>query len=232
MSGRQILRWSVLPDADAVCAQTVAVILSCAERAIAERGVFHIVLAGGTTPRAVYSTLRNARQEWGRWQVWFGDERCLPVEHHERNSRMARDVWLDHVAIPGNQLHDIPAEIGPENAALVYMETLAGLAEFDLVLLGIGEDGHTASLFPGHPWGEEGAAPAVLAVTDAPKPPPERVSMSARRLAATRRLMILVTGVGKREAVFRWRAGEKLPVAGICPACGVDVLIEQAACAG
>lgn len=225
---RPSVRWHVLPDAQAVRDQAVKAILEAAAHAIAMRGIFHLVLAGGTTPREVYAALRDARAAWTGWQVWFGDERCLPPDHLERNSRMARDIWLDHVAIPAVQVHVIPAESGPENGARAYAAMLEGVGQFDLVLLGLGEDGHTASLFPGHLWGEEMGAPAALAIHDAPKAPPERVSLSARRLAATRRLIFLVTGAGKRDAVSRWRGGEVLPAAAVLPEQGGEVLVEEA----
>lgn len=228
-AARPSVRWHVLPDAQAVRDQAVKAILEAAAQAIAMRGIFHLVLAGGTTPREVYAALRDARAEWAGWQVWFGDERCLPPTHPERNSRLAKDVWLDHVAIPVAQVHDIPAEAGPEEGARVYADMLEEVGQFDLVLLGLGEDGHTASLFPGHLWGVEAGAPAALAIHDAPKAPPERVSLSARRLAATRRLIFVVTGAGKRDAVCRWRAGEVLPAAAVRPEQGGEVLVEEAA---
>ena len=160
--------------------------------------------------------------------MYFGDERCLPADDAERNSRMAADAWLDHVPIPQDQVHAIPAELGASAAALAYAETLGGVGDFDLVLLGLGEDGHTASLFPGRDWGVAPSAPDALAVFDAPKPPPQRVSLSAARLSRTREVLFLVEGEAKRSAVARWRAGEQLPAGAIRLASGVDVLVESA----
>ena len=99
---------------------------------------------------------------------------------------------------------------------------------FDLVILGLGEDGHTASLFPSHEWGIAPDSPATLAVNDAPKPPPQRVSLSAHRLSQTRQLMYLVSGASKRQAVTDWRNDKDIPAASITPACGVDVYLEDA----
>ena len=112
-------------------------------------------------------------------------------------------------------------------AALAYAETLRNVGEFDLVLLGLGDDGHTASLFPNHDWGIAPDAPAVLAVFNAPKPPPERVSLSAARLSRAREVLFLIAGESKREAVQRWRAGEDISARAIRPRAGVDVLLES-----
>jgi len=184
------------------------------------------VLAGGNTPREVYRTLR-ADTDWSHWQVYFGDERCLPADDAERNSAMAADAWLDHVPIPRGQVHAIPAELGARAAALAYAETLRGIGDFDLVLLGLGEDGHTASLFPGRDWGLSADAPDALAVFDAPKPPPQRVSLSASRLSRTREALFLIAGEAKRSAVAQWRAGAAIPARAIQPETGVDVLVES-----
>ncbi len=194
-----------------------------ASEALAARGVFHIVLSGGNTPRELYMRLATLETDWSRWQIWFGDERCLPGNHVERNSRMAGEVWLDASPIPRAQIHVIPAESGAKIAAQQYAQQLAGVAEFDLVLLGLGEDGHTASLFPGQV--EQDSAQDAVPVFAAPKPPPERVSLSVRRLSHAREILFLVNGRGKRVAVADWKAGKAIPAALVCPAQGVDVLI-------
>lgn len=203
-------------------------ILDAAVRAIKLRGEFLIVLAGGSTPREVYRMLRTVTTDWSRWQIYFGDERCLPADNVERNSKIAADTWLDHVPIPQDHVHAIPAELGAAAATLAYTDTLRSISEFDLVLLGLGGDGHTASLFPHHDWGIAPDAPDVLAVFDSPKPPPQRVSLSAARLSRSREVLFLVAGESKRDAVTSWRAGEPLPAAAINPAAGVDILVESA----
>lgn len=218
-------RWHEVADVTALHAAARDRVVDAATRAIAARGAFHLVLAGGGTPRGVYRLLRAAPMAWPRWHIYHGDERCLPVDHAERNSRAADTLWLDHVAIPRSQIHAIPAERGPHAGAAAYAATLADLDDFDLVLLGLGEDGHTASLFPAHPWGDQPGAPDTLAITGAPKPPPERVSMSAARLGRTRAALFLVDGVSKLDAIARWQAGEPLPAAAIAPVAGVDVLV-------
>lgn len=219
--------WHSCASPDDLVEKAVTRIGAAADEAIARRGVFRLVLAGGDTPTRVYRALAALPADWSRWHLWFGDERCLPKDDPGRNSRMAWETWLAHVSVPREQVHSIPGELGAAAAAAVYGQILVDVPAFDLVLLGLGEDGHTASLFPGHEWGEDATAPDVLAVFGAPKPPEERVSLSARRLALARRVLFLVTGAAKRKAVAEWRRGEGLPAAAIRPAGGVDVLVDQ-----
>ncbi|MGA9828656.1 MAG: 6-phosphogluconolactonase, partial [Rhodanobacteraceae bacterium] len=210
-------RWHRVADAAALRDAARARILDAATKAIRERGRFLIVLAGGNTPRGVYRALRDAPTDWSAWHIWFGDERCVAADDPERNSRMAAETWLDHVPIPADQIHPIDGELGAERAALDYAQALRRIGTFDLVLLGLGEDGHTASLFPGHDWGTAPNAPATLAVFDAPKPPPERVSLSAARLADAHEVLFLVAGESKRKAVAAWRATKPIPARAIQP---------------
>jgi len=223
------VRWHIYPDEGALSEAATRAIDGCAREAIRARGAFHVVLCGGETPRPVYARLRASAQDWEHWHVYFGDERCLPAADRGRNDFVAGVLWLDHVPIPAVQVHSIPAEYGAGDGARRYAAALAGVPEFDLVLLGLGEDGHTASLFPGHDAGEAPDAPDVLAVTGAPKPPPERVSMSARRLARCRQALVLVQGAGKADALARWRGGQDLPIARVRPAHGLDVMADTAA---
>src|SRR5690606_1937549 len=109
----QISRWHTFETQEAINQATLKRILASADSAIAARGRFSIVLAGGTTPKQVYELLRHTDAEWDKWHVYHNDDRCLPVDHADRNSLMARQAWLDHVAIPADQIHDIPAELGP-----------------------------------------------------------------------------------------------------------------------
>ena len=216
----QMSRWHNFETQDAINQATVNRILAAAQAAIAERGAFSIVLAGGSTPKSVYALLKDASAEWSKWHVYHNDDRCLPVDHVERNSLMARTTWLNHVAIPANQIHDIPAELGNVEGAKAYAKTLADVPTFDLVLLGLGEDGHTASLFPNQ--AVDNSADAVP-VFNAPKPPADRITMSQQRLSNTREVIFLVTGAGKQEAVDNWRKGVAIPATLIAPKNGVDV---------
>jgi 6-phosphogluconolactonase len=139
-----------------------------------EGGVRSLVLAGGSTPTRAYELLQQAPLEWGRVTVLFGDERCVPPDHPDSNYLMARRSLLDRVS-PGS-VHRMAGELGPEAAASLYEPIVRWLSPLDLVLLGMGPDGHTASLFPGRP--EVSAEGTVVGVRGAPKPPPERVSLT------------------------------------------------------
>lgn len=228
----QRVRWHRQADCPELQQSALTRILAGAAQAMAHRGQFRLVLAGGETPRAVYQALRTAEADWSAWHIYFGDERCLPPDDPARNSRMAGEAWLDHVAIPASQIHPIPTELGACQAAAAYAAILRDVDSFDLVLLGLGEDGHTASLFPGHSPLPGDEAAEVLAVFDAPKPPAQRVSLSAARLAWTRQLVFLIAGEGKRQAVADWLAGKDIPARRITPPAGVDILIEASLLAG
>lgn len=199
----------ILPNSEDVAALACQIIIAEAEAAIRERQLFRIVLAGGSTPRRTYEMLAGMLQDWHAWEIFWSDERCLPADDAGRNSRMADDAWLSRVAIPAEQIHPIPAELGAGRAATEYSRLVLAKQPFDLVLLGMGEDGHTASLFA-----IEGDHTApVIAVHDAPKPPGERVSLNFQTLRSCRRQMVMVTGGEKSPAMFAWQQGVKLPIA-------------------
>ena len=217
-------RWHTLETADQVAQAAYQQIISAAEQAIAEHGVFKLVLAGGSTPEKVYRLLAKADADWSHWYIYYGDERCLPPDHADRNSLMATSAFLEKVAIPFSQIFTIPAELGAEKAAKKYQQVVANALPFDMVLLGMGEDGHTASLFPGHKNQENELAHAVY---NSPKPPPERVSISAKALSDTQQLIFLITGANKQDAVKNWRSGHDLPVATIIPKNTIDIYIDR-----
>ena len=224
----QQCRWHPMTNAQAMYAAVAERTLAAGDQAVRQRGRFVIVLAGGNTPRGVYELMRSGAADWSKWHVYFGDERCAPRTDPARNSRMAESAWLGQVPIPARQVHEMPAELGPIEAAKRYAATLEPVGKFDLVLLGLGEDGHTGSLFPDHDPGRSANAPSVLAVLDAPKPPAHRVTMSARRFSRSREAIFIVAGEEKRDAVRRWRAGESIPARAIAPRTGVDVFVGGA----
>jgi 6-phosphogluconolactonase len=219
-------RWHVMETAEQMAEAACRQILEAATRALAERGRFKLVLAGGGTPEKVYRLLAKADTDWSKWHIYYGDERCLPEDHADRNSVMAAEAFLARVDIPAAQIFTIPAELGPEMAADRYRRVVAEALPFDMVLLGMGEDGHTASLFPGHVHPQSELAHAVY---NSPKPPPERVSVSARALSDTHELIFLITGKNKQGAVRQWRQGQDLPVAAIAPEIPIDIYIDREA---
>lgn len=225
----QVVRWHVHVDTGEVISAAGAHIVAVARNAIAKRKAFRIVLSGGETPRRLYEQLAATPTDWSSWHIYYGDERCVPAQDAQRNSVMAERAWLAASAIPRSQVHPIPTDLGADAGAAAYSRELEGVGDFDLVLLGLGEDGHAASLFPGRDWGVKPGTPAALPVRAAPKPPPDRVSLSAWRLSLARSVLVLVAGESKRDAVKRWRAGEDLPIRAIAPAAGIDVYVDEAA---
>jgi len=167
-------------------------------------GARSLVLVGGTSPKRCYELLSELDVEWGRVAVLFGDERCVPPDHPDSNYRMAKETLLDRV-MPAT-IYRIPAELGPEEGADEYAEVVANVAPLDFVLLGVGEDGHIGSLFPGHPALH--ADGLTIGIHDSPKPPPERVTITLEAIRDAGLVMILATGKGKADAVAMARRGE------------------------
>src|SRR5450830_99148 len=221
------VRWQYFESIESLRHTVCDAIVQRANEAIAQRGRFSIVLAGGNTPRAVYRLLRDVKMDWSKWHIYHGDERCLPSNHVDRNSLMAEQAWLQYVTIPVSQIHDIPAQLGPIAGAKAYAETLKNADTFDMVILGLGEDGHTASLFPNQVV--DNSADAVP-VFNSPKSPAERITISQNRLNNSREVIFLVTGAGKQEAVDNWRKGVAIPATLIAPDNGVvDVYCYEVA---
>jgi len=197
--------------------------------ALGERGCAHLALSGGTTPSDTYRALELP--SWQGVEIWFVDERCVGPEDVESNFRMARETLLDHAA--GALVHRIEGELGAEEAAARYaallLERVGGSPPvLDVVVLGIGEDGHTGSLFPRFPQLRAGGV--CLAVHDSPKPPPDRVTLSLPVLNAARAVVLLATGAGKAQALSRalGEADEALP-ASLLDGARVTVIADAAA---
>lgn len=169
-----------------------------------------MVLAGGTTPLAIYARLAAMPDlDWSRWHLFCGDERGVAANDSARNSLTIEHILLAQQPSAAAHWYPIRAEIGIEMAATEYAALIQPRLPFDLVLLGMGEDGHTASLFPNQPI----SSGLVIPVYQAPKPPPARVSLTPPALAATHNLLIIITGANKAEALARWQQGADLPIA-------------------
>jgi 6-phosphogluconolactonase len=219
------IEWQQLETADLIAQTVCKRILELANEAITERGQFKFVLAGGKTPEKVYRLLAKSDANWSKWFIYHGDERCLPVNHVDRNSVMAANSFLKDVAIPKNQIFDIPTELGVEESAVAYSQIVEVAMPFDLVLLGMGEDGHTASLFPNH---IHDINALVHSVYNSPKPPTNRVTMSVKTLSCTQNLFFLITGANKCEILKRWKMGEKLPASTINASKSLVVYVDSA----
>jgi len=165
-----------------------------------------VVVTGGSTPRTAYELVPGLEPDWSRVEVWWGDERCVPPDDERSNYGLAR-VLLDQLLQPPAAVHRMQGELGRDAGAAEYERQLAGVGVFDVVLLGLGPDGHVASLFPNSP---------TLDVTDRDvvgteaghEPFVDRISMTLPRLCATRELLFLVAGADKADAVARAFAGE------------------------
>ena len=213
-------RWQPEPDAPSVADAACRLIGMAARQAIADHGRFRLVLAGGSTPRATYERLASSDQNWKRWSLYYGDERCVPPDDPERNSQMVVETGLaDRVG----KHYPIPTELGAKAAAAKYRARIKTALPFDMVLLGMGEDGHTASLFPGQKWPDK----TVFAVSGAPKPPAERVTLGVGALQNCASMLILVTGSNKFEAVQQWRHGVDLPIARVSDVDHALVVVDR-----
>jgi 6-phosphogluconolactonase len=176
----------------------------------------HIALAGGRTPQRAYELLADIEGSWTHVHLWLGDERCVPADHPDSNALMVREALYARARADPPVLHELPSPEQAEDAAWRYgsdlLDALPDLT-FDVVLLGMGPDGHTASLFPGFPQLASREAPCVP-VHGAPKPPPDRVTLTLPVLRGGRFTLLLATGAEKADALARARAGdEALPVA-------------------
>lgn len=204
-----------------LCARITILASECLDK----HGYFSIILAGGETPRELYRQLRHIATDWQHWHIYFGDERFLPLGDAGRNDTMASTVWLDYVAIPRAHIHGVPVSDDVKTAAAEYAAILQKAPGFDLALLGLGEDGHTASLFPGNVPRSRPAALAI-AVTDAPKLPAQRVSMSPGCLSLSSAVWFIVSGSNKRKMLEAWLVGAPLPPQAIKPDAGIDIFTD------
>jgi 6-phosphogluconolactonase len=202
--------------------------------AVAARRACYLALAGGETPRRCYERLAqppyDRRLPWPSVFVYWSDERQVPLDDPASNYAMARAALLDHVPIPPGQVFPLVGD--PMPAMGRVPKDPQGRPRFDLIHLGLGEDGHTASLFPGHPALEEQRA-FVTAVHDAPKPPPERLTLTLPVLNAARAVLFMVQGASKREALARvLRRDPALPASRVQPVDGELLFIVDRAAAG
>ncbi|UCB55729.1 MAG: 6-phosphogluconolactonase [Thiotrichales bacterium] len=206
---------SVFADAESVAQAAADYLASQISACVNARGVCHVALPGGSTPARCLELLSQQDLPWQKIHWYLGDERCYPVGHEERNDRMIeRQLW-SRIDAPAQTRHPIAAELGPQQAAKHYAGLIDAVGRLDIVVLGMGEDGHTASLFP-----ENSALDSddsVVAVYHAPKPPAERVTLGLKTIQSAEQRIVLVSGSGKREALNQIERGVKLPISRIGP---------------
>ena len=201
--------WVIFSDIDKLSEKLARDILDIAEKSIQLNDIFRIVLAGGESVTSLYKVLNNSKSTWSKWQVYIGDERCMPLKDINRNDHMINKIWLDHSKIPKQNIHFTHAELGPDKASAHYEDVLKSIGYFDIVLLSIGEDGHTASLFPSHFYDEN---KSVVVECNSPKYPKERVSMSYSRLNQSKNIFKVINGKSKQGALDLWSKGVILPI--------------------
>ena len=203
----------VCADPSALASDVAVALAAAIGSAVDARGRADIVLTGGgigiESLRALRERVAQAPVDWQHVHLWWGDERYLPAGDPDRNETQARQALLDVIAIPAGNVHPMPASaLDPDAAATVYADELSRCAapgqatpDFDVVMLGIGPEGHVASLFP-HMPALESAYP-VVAITNSPKPPPVRISLTLPSIRAGRQVWIIASGASKADAVAR-----------------------------
>ncbi len=208
------------PDLDTLSQQAAQYTVQLANQAIVTHGRFTIALAGGSTPKKLYALLAGepyrSQIDWASVEVFWGDERCVPPDSEDSNFHMAQEALLSKVPIPTSQVHRMPADQPDHEAACqAYTAEIRrtfgtdGIPSFDLIQLGIGPEGHTASLFP-HQASLHEQQRLVMPVT-VPKPPPERLTFTPPLLNAARHVLFLVAGAEKADVVHAILEGEYQP---------------------
>jgi len=224
----------VEPDADALARTVAAALVARLAAAQVVHGTASVVLTGGGVGIAVLEHVAGLADEpiretvdWEHVDVWWGDERYVPADSDERNEKQARDALLARVGVPEHRIHAMPPADGdvrtPEDGAAWYADQLAaaagdsgGIPRFDVLLLGMGPEGHTASIFPDSPAVDDERP--VFAVRDCPKPPPTRISLGFSAINTAEEVWLIVAGEGKAPAVAKALAGAEpieLPAAGV-----------------
>jgi 6-phosphogluconolactonase len=208
----------ICKDLDELSRSGAQILVQAAQSAVKARGSFSLVLSGGNTPRRLYEILAGPpyRDEmpWRKTHIFWGDERCVPAEDERNNAHMARQVLLERVPIPDEQIHPIASSLPPSKAAEAYQNTLkvyfnGNPARFDFVLLGLGENGHTASLFPEtgvldekYDWACEVYVPSLQMW---------RVTLTAPLLNQARKIVFLVSGASKAQVLDQVIHGARRP---------------------
>lgn len=231
----------IFPNLEELGQVAAAYVAQLSAEAVAARGRFTVALSGGSLPKVLGPALTKQAVNWSAWHVFWADERCVPLTHPDSNYSLAQQYIFDHVPIPPGQIHAPDTSLDPAQTAALYQTTLARLLvssppssppRFDLVLLGMGEDGHTASLFPGHPLLQESGR-WVAPIFDSPKPPPQRITLTLPVLNNARQTAFIATGAGKAAILPQvFEAGSTLPAHQVQPTSGhLHWFVDEAAAA-
>jgi 6-phosphogluconolactonase len=213
-------------DPEEVADRAAQVLATAIDAARAVRGEAHVALSGGSTVARIYDRLGALVPEWSDVHLWYGDERIVPLDDGESTHRLV----TDHLDAPGATWHPVAVDRGPEGAAEAYSEELGGTV-LDVALNGMGPDGHTASLFPGHPQVQ--AEGVCVAVRNSPKPPPERVTLTLGKLNEAHRILLVVTGGDKAPMLARVIAGPDPEVpASLLDRGSVEIVADEGALDG
>jgi 6-phosphogluconolactonase len=225
-----------LADAEAVAAHAADVVADLVNAIVAP---FHLALAGGTTPERSHELLAELVADWTYVHLWLSDERAVPPDDDDSNFKMVERSLLDRIDIPAENVHRVLGELGADEAADAYEAEIRavvpanadGVPEFDVIMAGMGPDGHTLSLFPGHPELEI-TDRLVVGLHDSPKPPPDRITFTLPLIAAASRTLLLVAGEGKREAATRCVAGpDPATPASMLAVGNLEIVLDEAAAA-
>jgi 6-phosphogluconolactonase len=235
-----MIELTVVEDAEAAARTCAEVVSATIEAARAERGVVHVALAGGRTPARTYELLAEIVTDWRDVHLWFGDERCVPLDHPDSNDVLVRRALLDRLpddpARPRPVVHAVTraGDGDPAAAAAGYERQLRATIHgdpptLDLALLGLGEDGHTASLFPDDPV--LGERDRLVVAVRGRKPPPDRVTFTLPVLHAARAIVVLTAGEGKAKAVRATLAGPSVhtPASLLAEGGAVELIADRAA---
>jgi 6-phosphogluconolactonase len=202
-------------DAEAAAQRAAREIVRRLQSALRERGAAHLALSGGSTPARTYELLASELPDWSDVHLWFADERCVGPDDEESNFLLAKQTLIEAVdgLVDGN-VHRMVGELGPDDGARAYQAELRAHAPgatsgdasapapaLDVIVLGIGPDGHVASLFPGAPALDADEGELCLGVHDSPKPPPQRITLTLPVLHAAQRCVLLAAGASKADAV-------------------------------
>jgi 6-phosphogluconolactonase len=236
-----VIALTVVEDAEAAahaCAERTAAAIADAR---AQRGVAHVALAGGSTPSRAYELLAGLVADWSGVHLWLGDERCVPLDDPDSNARLVRETLIAGLpsGAPAPTLRTVPGvgDGDPPSAAAAYERALRAeipgspLPQLDLALLGLGEDGHTASLFPDDPV--LGERERLVVAVRGRKPPPDRVTFTLPLLRAARAIVVLTAGAGKADAVAGMLAGPSphVPASLLGEGATVELIADRAAAA-